>query len=537
MRALGQAACAAAIMLAGCDRSTRAPEGTVVIAAVGEPAGVLPPLTYETVARDIGDLVYERLAYLRPGGAPIDTSAYRPGLAESWEQVDSLTWRFELRPEAHWHDGWSVTADDVVFSFETFADSAVDALARPWLADRVTAIAEDSFTVLIRFASASPEQLYDATSHVRVIPRHIWDAIPSDQWAADTALAHLVGSGPYRVTEWRRGQSLMLEADTVRDASLRPGIARVVWRFAGDPDAALNLILSGDADLMESIGTPDRVARVEADSALAVQAYPAAVYGFLGFRLADSNGRSHPLLGDRAIRRGLASAVNRNALAQNVYGPGAHAPAGPMSALLWVGEKGITTLPYDTTAAARLLDSAGWRRGTDGMRSRRGAPLAFDILVPATSPARRQLAVALQETWRQAGARVTVTAVDFPVFQERIAAGRFDSYIGAYLDEPSPRGLADQWSSAGIGVLNHSRYSSATFDSLLSSAGRSADPAAARRLYHQALSTLNADAPAIFLYTPLQSAAVSRGLENVTIDPYSWLGTLPSWETKDGRRQ
>lgn len=536
MRALGRVACAALILLAGCDRSGRAPEGTVVIAAVGEPAGVLPPLTYETVARDIGDLVYERLAYLEPGGAPIDTSAYEPGLAESWERVDSRTWRFQLRPDAHWHDGWSVTADDVVFSFETFADSAVDALARPWLADRVTAIAEDSFTVLLRFASPSPEQLYDATSHVRIIPRHIWDAIPIDQWAADTALAHLVGSGPYRVAEWRRGESLVLEADTTRAASLRPGIARVVWRFADDPDAALNLILSGDADLMEAIGTPDRVSRVEADSAFAVRTYPAAVYGFLGFRLADSAGRAHPLLGDRAVRRGLASAVNRNALAQNVYGPGAHAPAGPMSALLWVGEKGVTTLPYDTAAAAGLLDSAGWPRGTDGMRSRRGTPLAFDILVPATSPARRQLAVALQETWRQAGARVTVTAVDFPVFLERIAAGRFDSYIGAYLDEPSPRGLADQWSRAGFGVLNHGRYASTTFDSLLASAGQSADTTAARRLYHQALTTLNADAPAIFLYTPLQAAAISRQLDNATIDPYSWLGTLPEWKTVGGRR-
>ena len=59
----------------------------------------------------------------------------------------------------------------------------------------------------------------------------------------------------------------------------------------------------------------------------------------------------------------------------------------------------------------------------------------------------------LQERWRLLGARVSVTAVDFPVFQERIGKGQFDSYIGAYLDQPSARGLADGWTRRGWGAL------------------------------------------------------------------------------------
>lgn len=102
---------------------------TVVIAATGEPPSLLPPLVYEAVGRDISDLVFERLATLAPEGAPIDAAAYRPGLAASWERVDSLGWRFHLRPNARWHDGRPVTAEDVVFSFEAYADSAVGAVA------------------------------------------------------------------------------------------------------------------------------------------------------------------------------------------------------------------------------------------------------------------------------------------------------------------------------------------------------------------------------------------------------------------------
>ena len=59
-------------------------------AATGDPSKLLPPLAYETVARDIGDQVFQRLADLAPGGTPIDASAYRPALAARWERVDVL---------------------------------------------------------------------------------------------------------------------------------------------------------------------------------------------------------------------------------------------------------------------------------------------------------------------------------------------------------------------------------------------------------------------------------------------------------------
>ena len=121
------------------DRSTG--PAPVVVAATGEPESVFPPLVVETVGRDIGDLVFERLADLAPGGAPVDPRAYRPRLAASWERVDSLSWRFRLAAGGRWADGRPVTADDVVFSFNAFGDSTLNAPARPYIAGRVTAIA------------------------------------------------------------------------------------------------------------------------------------------------------------------------------------------------------------------------------------------------------------------------------------------------------------------------------------------------------------------------------------------------------------
>jgi peptide/nickel transport system substrate-binding protein len=503
---------------------------TAVIAAIGEPASILPPLVAETVGRDIGDQIFERLAVLAPGGAPIDTTAYRPALAASWERLDSLTWRFHLRPGARWQDGRPVTSEDVQFSFEAFSDSALGSVARPYLTGKVEVIPEDSAMFLIRFTEPSPEQLYDATYHVRVIPKHVWASVPRASWAPDTSTVRLVGSGPFALERWQRGQFLILTADST--AGNRHGIRRAIWRFTADPDAALNLVLSHEADLLETAIGPERAQRAAADSTLRLISYPSAAYGFLGFNLYDRQRRGpHPVLADRNTRRGLALGVDRSALARSMFGDRAKAPPGPMSQLLWIWSDSIRTLPYDTAAASRILESAGWRRRSGESVRRRGSQrLGFDILVPSTSASRRQLAVQLQEAWRRLGAEVTVTAVDFPVFQERLGRGRFDSYIGAWLDEPSPRGLAEQWGRSGWTAINYGRYGDPRFDSLLVQAGRESSVEKASGLYRQAMEALNADAPAIFLYAPATTAVVSRRMEKVEIDPYSWASGLKDWE-------
>ena len=122
-----------------------------------------------------------------------------------------------------------------------------------------------------------------------------------------------------------------------------------------------------------------------------------------------------------------------------------------------------------------------------------------------------------------------MTAVDFPVFQERLGQGRFDSYIGAWLDEPTPRGLADQWGRSGWAAINYGRYANPRFDSLFAQAGREPGLEKASALYRHAMETLNADAPAIFLYAPANTAIASRRMKNVEIDPYSWASGLGDW--------
>lgn len=487
------------------------------IAATGEPTTLVPPLVNETVGRDVTDRIYERLAILAPGGSPTNPDDFRPGLAVRWTALDSSGWRFVLRPGATWHDGQPVTAADVVFSFRAYADTALGSPA-PALVGRVSAEAEGDSAVLVRFLRPTPETLYEATSSVRVLPEHVWGAVPAAEWSADTGLSRIIGSGPFRLGEWTRSQAL-----TLHRVDPAPGaVNRMVWFFAGDQDAAANLLLAGQADLIETVTSPSALALVERDTNLVRVPYPSAVYGFLGFRHRTANGAADPVLGDRTVRRALVAAIDRTALVRAVLGPETAVPAGPVSRASWLWNDNAASIAYDTTLANRWLDSIGYRRGGDGIRQRGGRRLAVDILVPGTSRVRRDLAQGIEAMWRSVGVAATITAVDFPVFQERLSQGRFETMVGAWLDEPSPGHLIDQWGRAGWGGLNYGRYTGA-FDSLAELARTAADAARARQLWHQAFDSLNADAAAVFLYTPTNVAVRGPRAAAFPIDPFSWL--------------
>ena len=499
----------------GCD--------TLVIAAAGEPSTLVPPLIRESVGRDITDLVFERLAVLRRGAPPIDTAGFEPGLATSWRRLDSLTWRFTLRPGARWHDGTPVLPADVIFSFAAATDTALGASAGTLL-EGVSVSADGPDAVRISFPRSYAEQLFDATAHVRILPRHLWDAKPRAAWGADSGVAHLVGSGRYRIANWIRRQSLTTE----RIDSAGPGFRRIVWRFAENQDAALNLVLSGEADLMETVTSPAARARVAADPRVTAIPYSSAVYGFLGFQHADARG-PHPILGNRIVRKALTLAVDRPTLVHAVIGPDAAVPPGPVSRAIWIYSDSLTATGFDPERARQSLDSAGWKAGPSGIRAKNGRRLQLGILVPSTSLARKQLAEGIQQMWKAVGVAAEITAVDFGIFQERLRQGKFDTMVGAWLDDPSPRSLASQWTAKGIGERNYGRYLNPAFDSLFQAGVSAPTAAAARGDWHRALDVLNADAASIFLYTPTNVAVVAKGMSGVTIDPFSWLHDVSEW--------
>jgi peptide/nickel transport system substrate-binding protein len=509
-------------------------EPASIVLVTGQQATVPVPTLLEgplnsSANQDLADQLFLRLAGLGPGLITAGDRGFVPLLAKSWTRRDSLTLAFELDPRARWHDGAPVTSRDVLFTMRRARDPAI-APRLTSVTRRIAAVeAEGDRVVVFRFREVYAEQLYDATFHTAIIPAHLLEHLPPTAEAWAPFVAHPIGSGPYRWVRRHEGEFIELAAN--RDFFLgAPAIERVIIRVAVDPNARLNLLLSGEADATENIPPPvSNVALVEATDRLKVVPVPSSVLGYLVFnyRDPDDSTRQHPILSDRDVRRALILALDRQVLVRSVLGRFGAIPYGPASSQLWISHGTPNPARQDQSAARRLLAGRGWvDRDQDGVRENRtGRPLVLRLQVAASSEQRVRMGLMVQEQLRQVGVRLEVLRLEPAVWLERRAAGDFDIDFSSANQDPSPSGLAYSWSCDGPGNAGH--YCDRGADSLLFRA--MASPVADRRLWQDFLKRVEEHAPAAFLYTQAYVAGVNRRFREVIIRPISPWGSLWRW--------
>jgi len=519
---------AAALLLAACARG---PGGTardaMVVATTGDADVLLPPVTSVTTGINVSDLLFCRLAEPTASLNTVDDSGFRPVLARSWEHPDSLTIVFHLDPRARWQDGAPVTAADVAYTFGVYRSPDVNAPLAPFLGAIASVTARDSLTVAFRFSRWYPEQLYDATYQMRILPRHLLDTIPDAKLATAPFGRAPVGDGPYRFVRWVAGAEIDLAADTAWFLG-RPGIARLIWRVTPELASAVSQVLAGEADAMEVIPARGQLERVQGAKGVRLVPYPSPFYAAIVFNL------RRPPFTDREVRRALAMAVDRRTVVQSVFGPFADVAVGATSPMQWIWSDSVRQLPFDTAAAARALDARGWRRGgPGGMRARGGVPLRFTLLVPTSSSVRQQAAVVIQDELRRAGVAVDIQPLEFTVMERRTETGDFDAAFVSRTIDPSPASLLQWWSPGAAANIGH--FADPAFQSLTAEALRAPSRAAAAPLWREALGRLNDDAAAVFVFSPRNNAAFAARIQGVTIRPDSWLATVTSWRIGGAR--
>jgi peptide/nickel transport system substrate-binding protein len=530
------------VALGGCERRKLcdAPDcGTLVEAAIGEPGTLLPVSTEEITARDIDEQLFLKLADVGMSMNTVGDEDFQPLLAQKWEWDGPLTLVFHVDPRARWQDGQSVTAVDVAFTFDAYTDSAVASPYRAQLKRVASVTARDSMTAVFRFRERYPEMFYDAVYHMRILPAHLLRPVPREQWRTAPFGRQPIGDGPYRFVSWQAGQAIELRSDTTFFLG-RPGIRRLIWRITPDLGVAVTQLIAGQVDVREQLVTPENIERVRAAQHVKLYPYAGNIYTYMVFNL-RANGdtaKPHPIFGDREVRRALTMAVDRASLAKSALGAIGKVPPGPMSSLLWIWDEETRTLPYDTAQAARILNARGWRdHDGDGVRDRDGQALEFRVAVPMTSTLRRQYAQLVQEQFRVIGVRMEIDAIDGSVLQQRISSGKYDAAMLSRSNDPSPSsGITQTWTRAGIGGSNVARYESAEFDRLVDRAISSPSRDQAMRLWRAAIETINADAPAIFLYSLGNMAGIDRRVDNVQIRPDSWAALLRTWRIPSDRQ-
>ena len=513
--------------------------GTIVIATAQDPDGLLPA-TYETrEARVVGELLFDRLAERGPALNTVGDVGFEPRLARRWEwSRDSLSVRFHLDPRARWHDGRPVRAGDVRFAFLLYTDPAVASRLGGDLREAMDSISvSDSLTCTAWFRTRTPEQFNTLVTTLAPLPEHLLGGVRRDSVRTSAFALAPVGSGPFRFVKWEPRQRLEIAAVESFYRG-RPVLDRVIWSYAPEMSTLVQKLFAGEADFFDMVPPPSVP---EAASHPDVRLLPRGNfdYSFLQLNLFDGpSERPHPLFADRALRRALAMGLDRRALVRSLFDTLGHVLAGPFVRAQWSADTSLAQLPFDRPAAARTLDSLGWRVGPDGVRTRGGRPLAFRLLYPASSTNRKNMSVLIQEQLRGLGVRVELDGADNNAFVARGRARQYDAYFGGLIATPSPSGIRQTWTSdaAKPGGFNTGRYLNTAFDAQVDSALNARDVASAKAYYRAAYRIINEDAPAIWLYEPPQVAGAHRRLRTGPLRADAWWLDIPAWSIVPGTR-
>jgi peptide/nickel transport system substrate-binding protein len=530
---------AVSVVLAGCgDRSASSDGGvggTVVIASPGASLAIAP-LAGDAVSKNISDQIYDRLAQIGPNLGTIGDAGFEPRLARSWTWApDSLSIAFALDPRARWHDGQPVRASDVRFSLDIIKDPKTGSAILPIVANIDSVSVRDSLTAIVWFKQRSPEQFYDFVYQVFILPEHVLKDIPREQLRTMDVSKHLIGTGRFRMAGFDPGVRVELVADTANYRG-RAKLDRVIWSIVADAGAGITQLVSGQADVWENLPA-DVIPQLDSARARPVR-FPALGIAYMGMNLRAPGrpGTPHPVFGDRQVRRAISMALDRQAMLRNVFDTLGTLLNGPFPRVL--ADTSVQSPPFDRARAAALLDSAGWRAGPDGVRSKGGRPLAFRLTTPTSSRPRARYAVLIQEQLRAIGVRVDIDALEFRTFQERQDLRNFDAALMSFNVDPSVGGLKQNWGSQSrvLGGQNHLGYASAPFDAVVDSATRNFDPSRAQAQKRRAIQMLVDDAPAVWLYELLSMNGVHRRIRTVDMRADGWWAGLADWSIPSGER-
>jgi peptide/nickel transport system substrate-binding protein len=391
----------------------------------------------------------------------------------------------------------------------------------------------DSLTAVYWFHARSPQQFYDAVYQLSIMPEHVWKGIPPASWRASDAARNPVGSGQYRFVRWIPRAAVELAADTTNYRGA-PKLSRLIWSIAPDFNTALTRFLSGETDFFEQL-RPENLADVAKNPALRTRQFHGLQYQFAQFNLRDpaNHTRPHPIFGNRELRRALTMATDRATIVRSVYDSLALPALGPTVRAYPTTDPNLPQIPFDLPRARQILDSLGWRvTASDSIRSRNGRPLQFTLSVPSSSKVRVRLAVLLQEQLRQAGVKMDIEQLEFPVLVEKDRKRAFDATIGQWITQPSPGAVRGSWGTGGSRAAsgnNYGSYESPVFDAYVDTALASFDPVKRKAYFTEAYETIIQDAPAIWLAEPVQTVGYHSRLQLATLRPDAWWIHIPEW--------
>lgn len=487
-----------------------------------------PLLAGDIYSGRITGLVYEWLT---------ETSAIDgqqvPGLADYWELADDgVTYTFHLNPDATWHDGEPVTAEDVVFSFDAMLGE--ESLSRSSATVR-SAIASyealDDHTVRLTGAAPSATFLESTTLLVAIMPRHIWADIPLGEWGGDpgstgTDPSRVIGSGPFVFREWVTGDHITIARNPDwRESEPMPVIDEYTIRVLPEQTTAVQSLVTGEIDFY-SIPSSE-IANIEQDPNITLHVYPSNSFSLYSANQDESH---TPLFVDARVRQALMHALDRELIIESIYfgyGEVATGTQPPLS-IAYAPDRMRTVYDFDPERARQLLDEAGWVEGEDGIREKDGVRFSFEALFVESSIAYSQQLPYMQQVWRDVGIDMIPTAVPFGVMNDATQPGNFEmAFYAFFWGFDGSQGDMFRCNAVPLEGFNSMRYCNPEFDDLDRQAQQELDQDRRVELLIEATNIVNDDAAAgVMLFGESFIGARSR-VHNFIPNGYSFLWSMP----------
>ena len=323
-----------------------------------------------------------------------------PTQANGGISADGKTFTFHLRRGVKWSDGAPFDADDVVFSEQQMLNPKNNILSRDgW--DKIAKVEEpDKYTVIFRmkerYSAFLPAFFGSAGANPAIIPKHVLEH--SADLNTDPYNSKPIGIGPFRVVEWRRGDRVIMEANPYYFRG-RPKLDRIEYHIVPNRDTILTELQTGELDMWPNAARA-YYPRLTALKGFTTIKQPGYAFGHLDFNL------NRPLLADVRVRRALAWAIDRQVLRDKVgHGigivqNGVYAPTSPFF------DAKIKTTPQDISKANALLDEAGWKKGSDGIRVKNGQRLSIEFVSNTGSPDTDTQIELIRGWWKEIGAEL-----------------------------------------------------------------------------------------------------------------------------------
>ncbi len=508
MRASLLMAAAACLTLTGVVQAqTETPKrgGTALFVVPQDPPTVNPAVSTNTADREVGCILYHGLVQI--------SMDYKilPWLAKSWTvSPDGMTYTFELT-QAEWHDGKPFVAEDVKYSLIEVNTkfSSIFAPAGKQI-DTIEAPSPDKVVIKLKQPFGPFLLSLACPQGGSIMPSHLFRGTnPMTNPATSTAP---VGTGPFKLAEWKRGDYIRLAKNPKFFIEGRPYLDDIVVKIITQPAARVQALKAGEVDLVQLFPPSDQDS-VRANPKLRIQqsdVAPGMTFAFLN--------TSRKPMDDRRVRQALFMAVDRDYLIKNAFFN--HGSVGVMpftTEIAWAANPDIDyrkIYPFDPAKANALLDEAGVKRGADSKRF----PLTLTIF-SNSYPEFQQVSVALKSMWQAVGVDVTVEAMEDATLIKKVYVDRdFDVTLNSYTSLADPAlGIARAFVTSSIGKPggNPGGYSNPEVDALFDKGEHGITNDSRAPAYKQVQAILARDVPNLTLRQYINIDATTSRLKGL----------------------